>query len=58
MNLLEHYRDNYSHIVRLNKHEATGLTCIKYKPDVYDFTDPYVRMARGLVLNDQGDIIL
>lgn len=58
MNLLQHYKENYSHLVKFNTNKERNLTCVKYRPEVIDFEDPYLRAARGLVLNEQGEVIL
>ncbi len=58
MNLLEKYQTEYQDSVRINYHEPTGLYILKYLHNGVDFTDPLIRMARGLVLDRDGNIIM
>lgn len=58
MNLLEQYQQNYSHAVLCNRNDETGLTTVKYIHRGVDFTDPMIRRARALTLDDAGNIIL
>lgn len=58
MNLLEKYQTGYQDSVRINYHEPTGLYILKYLHNGVDFTDPLIRMARGLVLDRDGNIIM
>lgn len=58
MNLLEKYQNEYQDSVRINYHEPTGLYILKYLHNGVDFTDPLIRMARGLVLDRDGNVIM
>lgn len=58
MNLLEQYQQNYSHAVLCNRNDETGLTTVKYIHRGVDFTDPMIRRARALTLDDDGNIVL
>lgn len=58
MNLLEKYQNDYQDSVRINYHEPTGLYILKYLHNGVDFTDPLIRMARGLVLDREGNIVM
>lgn len=58
MNLLEKYQNEYQDSVRINYHEPTGLYILKYLHNGVDFTDPLIFMARGLVLDSEGNIVM
>lgn len=58
MNLLEKYQTEYQDSVRINYHEPTGLYILRYLHNGVDFTDPLLRMARSLVLDPEGHIIM
>lgn len=58
MNLLEKYQTEYQDSVRINYHEPTGLYILRYLHNGVDFTDPLLRMARSLVLDSEGNIIM
>lgn len=58
MNLLEKYQTEYQDSVRINYHEPTGLYILRYLHNGVDFTDPLLRMARSLVLDPEGNIIM
>lgn len=58
MNLLEKYQNEYQDSVRINYHEPTGLYILKYLHNGVDFTDPLIFMARGLVLDREGNIVM
>ena len=58
MNLLEQYQQHYSHDVLFSRNDKKGLTTIKYIHRGVDFTDPMIRRARALTLDDDGRIVL
>ena len=58
MNLLEQYQQNYSHAVLCNRNDEIGLTTVKYIHRGVDFTDPMIRRARALTLDNDGNIVL
>lgn len=58
MNLLEKYQTEYQDSVRINYHEPTGLYILRYLHNGVDFTNPLLRMARSLVLDSEGNIIM
>lgn len=58
MNLLEQYQQNYNHAVLFSRNDKKGLTTIKYIHRGVDFTDPMIRRARALTLDDDGNIVL
>ena len=58
MNLLEEYRELESDgQVRVNYRESHGLYNISYLHGGVDFNNPLTRMARGLVIDGDGNII-
>ena len=58
MNLLELYQTKYTDAVRIYHNEALDLYSITYLHGGVNFADPYIAMARGLVLDKDGNIIL
>ena len=58
MNLLELYQTKYTDSVRIYHNEALDLYSITYLHGGVNFADPYIAMARGLVLDKNGNIVL
>lgn len=58
MNLLELYQTKYTDAVRIYHNETLDLYSVTYLHGGVNFADPYIAMARGLVLDKDGNIIL
>lgn len=58
MNLLELYQTKYTDAVRIYHNKTLDLYSVTYLHGGVNFADPYIAMARGLVLDKDGNIIL
>ena len=58
MNLLELYQTKYKDAVRIYHNEKLDLYSVTYLHGGVNFADPYIAMARGLVLDKDGNIVL
>ena len=58
MNLLELYQTKYTDAVRIYHNKTLDLSSVTSLHGGVNFADPYIAMARGLVLDKDGNIIL